>query len=94
MEKTALAGYFDSIVCSEEVGVAKEDPVFWARLEKLLAFDRTRTMFADDTERVLDSASGFGFGALIFVARPSSSKPVRYSDRYPSILYFKELIEK
>ncbi|MGV1100608.1 HAD-IA family hydrolase [Thiovibrio sp. JS02] len=94
MEKTALAGYFDGIICSEEIGVAKEDPDFWARLEKMLGFRREHTMFADDTERVLDSAALFGFGALIYVARPSSSKPVQYSSRYPSILYFKELIEE
>ena len=94
MEKTALAGYFDRIICSEEVGVAKEDLRFWQRLEDLLQFDRNRTMFADDTERVLDSAATFGFGQLIYVAKPSSQQPVAYSRQYPSIVYFNELIEE
>jgi len=92
MQKTALAGYFDGIICAEEIGVAKEDQQFWARLEDKLGFDRARTLFADDTERVLDSAAPFGFGALIFVARPSSSKAVLHSKKYTSIAYFRELI--
>ncbi|HIJ79764.1 MAG: GMP/IMP nucleotidase [Desulfobulbaceae bacterium] len=92
MEKTALAGYFDRIICSEEIGVAKEDRGFWQILEDLLRFDRRRTMFADDTERVLDSAATFGFGKLIFVAKPSSKVAVQHSDRYDSIEYFKELL--
>lgn len=92
MEKTALAGYFDRIVCAEEVGVAKEDPAFWGGLQKMLGFDRSRTMFADDTEKVLDSAATFGFGSLIFVAKPSSRAEVKKSDKYTSIVYFKELL--
>lgn len=92
MDKTALGGYFDGIVCAEEVGVAKEDPDFWPLLQNLIHFDRKRTLFADDTERVLHSADGFGFGYLIFVARPSSKAPVEHSTRFSSIEYFKELI--
>ncbi|MFZ5775186.1 MAG: GMP/IMP nucleotidase [Thermodesulfobacteriota bacterium] len=92
MQKTALAPYFDQIVCAEQIGVAKEDPAFWPWLEQHLGFSRQQAMFADDNEGVLDSAATFGFGALIFVARPSSTRPVRYSARYPSIVTFRELI--
>lgn len=92
MRKTALAGYFDQIVCAEQIGVAKEDPAFWPWLEQNLGFDRKHAMFADDNEGVLDSAATFGFGALVYVAKPSSTKPVRFSTRYPSIVTFQELI--
>ncbi len=93
MNKTAIGGYFDRIVCSEEVGVAKEDTRFWGRLESMLGFDRNLTMLADDTEKVLLSAATYGFGALIYVAKPSSTSPVEYSAQFPSIVYFKELME-
>ncbi len=95
LDKTAIGPWFDRIVCAAEVGLAKEeDPAFWARLEEMLGFDRERTLLADDTEKVLRSAEIYGMGWLVFVARPSSRKPVRYSARYPSIEYFKELIPR
>lgn len=92
MKKTAIGEYFDRIVCSEEVGVAKEDPDFWARLAVLLDFNPDRTLLADDTEKVLDAAAIYGLGHLLHIAKPSSKKPVAYSSRYPSIVYFKELM--
>lgn len=92
MRKTAIGGYFDRIVCAEEVGVAKEETIFWQRLEAMLRFDRRRTLLADDTEKVLSAAAAYGMAVLIYVARPSSKSPVRYSERFPSILYFKELM--
>jgi HAD superfamily hydrolase (TIGR01509 family) len=92
MAKTALQGYFDKIVCSMEVGLAKEDPVFWERLGTLISFDPERTMLADDTEKVLLSAEKAGLKHLVYVAKPSSREPVRPSKRFHSITYFKELI--
>jgi len=92
MRKTAIGDHFDRLVCAEEVGMAKEEPAFWDRLETMLNFDRSRTMLADDSEKVLLSARQYGMGLLIFVARPSSVAPVRHSENFPSITYFKELI--
>jgi hypothetical protein len=47
---------------------------------------------ADDNENVLQAAQSYGMKVLIFVARPSSRAKVFYSDHFPSIVYFKELI--
>jgi len=92
MRKTDIGGYFDRIICSEEVGLPKEEPGFWQRLEAILGFDRQRTLLADDNENVLQSAETYGIGVLIYVARPSSRAEISYSVRYPSIVYFKEMI--
>ncbi len=92
MAKTALRGYFDKIVCSMEVGLAKEDPAFWERLGSMISFDPARTMLADDTEKVLLSAEKAGLKHLVYVAKPSSREPVRPSKKFHSITYFKELI--
>lgn len=92
MRKTGLAGYFDQIVCSEQVGLAKEDPEFWQRLEAIAGYDKERTLLADDTEKVLLSAQSYGMGVLIHVARPSSRKPAAGSERFYSIEHFRELI--
>lgn len=92
MRKTAIGHYFDSIVCSQEVGMAKEEIKFWEKLQGMLQFDPSHTMLADDTEEVLLSAQKHGLNTLIYVAKPSSKSPVKYSNNFPSILYFKELI--
>jgi GMP/IMP 5'-nucleotidase len=92
LRKSALGPWFSKIICSEEVGEAKENPVFWRRLENILGFNRERTMLADDTEKVLRSARDYGIRLLIHVARPSSRLPVQFSVEFPSITYFKELI--
>ncbi len=90
--KTGIAGFFDRIICSQEVGLAKEEEAFWTRLQRMIGYDPERTMLADDTEKVLDAARRTGPRHLIHVARPSSRQPPRRSRRYPSILYFSELI--
>lgn len=92
MAKTALGGHFDKIVCSQQVGVAKEDPVFWDRLQTHIPYDPARTLLADDTEKVLLSAEQAGIKHLVYVAKPSSKAPYCHSDRFHSITYFKELI--
>jgi len=92
LRKTSIGPYFSRIVCAEEVGEAKEQPIFWEKLEEMLGFDKKRTLLAEDTARVLHSARQYGMAQLIFVARPSSQKPVSYSPDYPSITYFNELI--
>ena len=92
LRKTALGPWFTRIICSEEVGEAKEHPEFWGNLEKILGFDKERTLLADDTLKVLRSARDAGIRHLIHVARPSSRLPVQFSREFPSITYFKELI--
>lgn len=92
LAKTAIGPYFKRIVPAEEMGTAKEQPVFWSRLEKTLGFDRDRTLLVDDNANVLQAARKYGLKNLVYVARPSSRLPVNYSPLFPSIVYFKELI--
>lgn len=92
MANTEIEPYFDKIICSEEIGVAKEDPIFWEKLEKLLELDKNKCLLADDNEQVLESAGNYGIKQLIFVAKSSSTKPVVYSKKFPSIIFFKELM--
>ncbi|MGD9947107.1 MAG: HAD family hydrolase [Desulfobulbus sp.] len=94
LQKTAIGPWFDRIVCASEVGVAKEEPVFWERLESLLGYDKKRAVLVDDTEKVLFSAREHGLAYLLFLARPSSRQRVQYSCNFPSIEYFKELLPR
>lgn len=92
LKKTVIGPWFQRIVCADEIGMAKEDPTFWKKLEQRLGFSKSRTLLADDTEKVLHSADIYGIEHLIFIARASSKKPVVYSHQFPSIEYFSEII--
>jgi 5'-nucleotidase len=90
--KTAIGPYFQRIIPAEEVGEAKEQPQFWQRLEKMLGFARDRTILVDDNANVLTAARSYGLTHLVYVAKPSSRRPVSYSQTFPSIVFFNELI--
>jgi len=92
LRKTRIGAYFTGIICSEVVGEAKEQPLFWKKLEGVIGFDKRRTLLADDTVPVLAAAREYGIAYLVHIARPSSRKPVSYSNDFPSIAYFNELI--
>lgn len=94
LEKTAIGPWFDRIVCAAKLGAAKEEPVFWQRLQDMLGYDKGRTLLVDDNEAVLFAARDHGLGYLLFVARPSSRQRVQYSCNFPSIEYFKELLPR
>lgn len=92
MEKTALAGYFDDIVTSHEIGVPKEEPVFWEGLRRRIPFEPNRTLLAEDSEAVLVSAASYGIAWLIHIAKSSSARPAEVSDRFYSVETFGEIM--
>ena len=93
MDRVNLRHFFDRLICADELGKPKEDRRFWQELEEQLDFDRSETLFADDNLDVLRAARGHGIRHLVHMARPSSKEPVKYSDDYPSIATFGELME-
>ena len=91
-ERVDIAKHFTAIFSSKEVGAAKEQPEFWNKLKEALPFTRDKTLFVDDTEKVLQSASNYGLCHLIHIAKPSSKLPPAFSRNFPSILSFEELM--
>ena len=47
LEKTSIGPWFDRVICAEEVGLAKEIPEFWRRLEDMLGYDE---IFPDEPD--------------------------------------------
>jgi HAD superfamily hydrolase (TIGR01509 family) len=91
MERTPLAGHLERVICSHDLGVAKEDPQFWRLLRAVEPFDPGRTLFVDDSPTVLASARDFGFRWLLAVLAPDSQHPAREPEGYPAIRDFSEL---
>jgi len=92
MAKTALQNHFDMIICAEEVGLAKEEPGFWAKLQERYHYQPERTLLADDNEKILISAQNGGIKNLVYIAKPSSEEVAKPSGRFRSINYFSELM--
>jgi len=92
MAKTRLGRYFRGIISAHDIGIPKEEPRFWGRLDEQIGYDPARTLLAEDSEANLRSAQTAGIRHLIFVSKPSTKDPIRYSSDFPSILYFNELL--
>jgi putative hydrolase of the HAD superfamily len=91
MEKTRLAGYFNQVISSHQLGLPKEHPEFWNRLQNLHPFDRARTLFVDDSPSVLASARGYGIQWLLAILKPDSKEPPREIGEFPAIHDFSEI---
>jgi putative hydrolase of the HAD superfamily len=92
MERTRLAGFFDRVISSHELGLPKEDPAFWPRLQALMPFEPQRTLFVDDNQSVLDAARHYGIRWLLAVLRPDSKGPLKNAGDYPAIHDFSEVM--
>lgn len=91
MEKTRLAGFFNQVISSHQLGLPKEHPQFWNRLQNLHPFDPKRTLFVDDSPAVLESAQAYGMGWIIAILKPDSTQPLRENAEFPAIKDFSEI---
>lgn len=82
---TGIDQYFDQMICSHELNAPKEDQEFWQRLQEVKPFNPLKTLFIDDSERVLDSAYQYGIKHLYSIAHPDSVTPRSAQSRYPML---------
>jgi putative hydrolase of the HAD superfamily len=90
--QTSLIPYFDTILCSSDIGLPKEIVGFWKGAEQVLSLDKRRTLFVDDNEEVLVAANAFGIQYLLFKTNASSRVSREGSALFPSLKNFEELI--
>jgi putative hydrolase of the HAD superfamily len=90
--KTAIGKYFDSVLCSFDVGHPKEFIEFWHGAERRLGFDKEHSLFIDDTEDVLKTAQKYGIKYLLFKAHASSKTEPKKTDTFVTIHDFRELM--
>ncbi len=92
MKKTELGRYFDRVITSFDMGCPKENLEFWQRAEKLLGFGKNNTLFVDDLEDVLKTATDFGIKYVLLKKRASSKETTDTNNKFPSIKSFEELL--
>ena len=64
-EGLTLEDYFDGIFLSYQIKAVKPDPEAFRQVIKLSGVIPEETLFIDDSQKNLDSASGFGFETLL-----------------------------
>jgi len=92
LEKTPLAGHFERIICSHDLGTPKEADDFWPRVQTIEPFNRARTLLIDDSPQVLETARDYGFRWLLAVLAPDSEEPVREPIEFPAVRYCADLL--
>jgi putative hydrolase of the HAD superfamily len=92
MEKTQLHDRLDALISSHDIGVAKEHPAFWPRLQEREPFDKSRALFVDDSLSVLRAAQNYGIANILAIRHPDRRQPIREVAEFPAIIEFDELI--
>lgn len=92
MRKTRLDGFLDAVVCAHDIGVPKEHPEFWGRLQTMESFDPAATLLVDDSLPVLRSARAYGLRHLLAVRCPDSKLPAKDVEEFAAIDSFREIL--
>ena len=94
LKKTRIGGYFNRCITSFEVGYPKEMIEFWEKVERVIKFNRERTLFIDDTAEVLRTAKAFGIKYLFLKTGANSKKKDASQCEFPVLKDYSELISK
>jgi len=92
LDVTAIDQWLDIIISSHDFQSPKEEQTFWHALEASEPFDKQRTLFIDDTPRVLRSAKDFGIQHLVCIRSPDSQKPLKDAEEFNGIAHFDEIM--
>ncbi|MET1256722.1 GMP/IMP nucleotidase [Aliikangiella maris] len=85
--------YFDDLCSSHELGYPKEEQLFWQLVQDKYQFNSARTLFVDDSVRILKSAQEFGIGKVLGIAQPDSRREIIETSPFDAIVDFEQLIK-
>jgi len=92
LEVTKIDNWLDRVISSHEFQAPKEEQSFWHQLSQREHLDKGRTVFIDDTPRILRSAQKFGIKHLICVTAPDSQRPRHPPEEFFGIQHFDEIM--
>ena len=90
--RLGLAEHLDLMVSTHELGWSKESQHCWQALAERLEFDPARTLFVDDSERILRAAADYGIGYQLAIQNPDSRQPEQQITAFPAIRDYAELL--
>jgi HAD superfamily hydrolase (TIGR01509 family) len=92
MQQTKLAGHFDHIVVSHDLGFAKENNEFWEKLHSVESYDKDATLLVDDSLPVLRSAQRYGIAHLLAVRKPDTKREEKNVEEFKAIFHFSDIM--
>jgi len=92
MKHTPLADLLDKIICAHDLGLPKEDHIFWHKLHEVEVYEAQRTLLIDDNLIALESAREFGIKHLLAVYQPDSQGKKKAVGDFQAIQSFKEIL--
>jgi len=92
MEQTRLAGHFDHIVVSHDLGYAKESYEFWDKLKAIEPYKEAETLLVDDSLPVLRAAQRFGIAHLLAVRKPDTRREEKDVEEFKAIYHFDDIM--
>jgi putative hydrolase of the HAD superfamily len=84
--------YFDDLISSHQFAAPKEEQTFWQQLHQRLRFEKSKTLFIDDSLSILHSAQAFGIGFVLGIAQPDSQQPPRHLEPFYAIENFRDIM--
>lgn len=93
-DHVAIEPYFDCIITSHDIGLAKETTGFWDKLLETEHFDPTQSIFIDDNLQVLAEAKAHGIQHLFAIHQPDSQQAPTNTAPYTAIQCFSQIMGK
>jgi putative hydrolase of the HAD superfamily len=92
MQRTQIAHHFDRLVCAHDIGIPKEVPEFWEKLQQLEPFNPAQTLLIDDSLPILRSAANYGIAHLLGIAQPDTQAPPKETEEFRTLYSFQEIM--
>jgi len=92
LEHTRLDTHLDELISAHQLGLPKEDPCFWAELQKTTPYTPHQTLLVDDNLQALHSARQFGIKYLLAACHPDSRREKHHTDEFPYFHAFDEIM--
>ena len=89
-DKTGINRFFDDIISSHTIGHAKEEQLFWEKLQSEISFEPDETLLIDDNLTVLRAAREFGIKHLLTILKPDSKNEHQDPEEFQAIESFQE----
>ncbi len=90
-QHVAIEQYFDQIISSHQIGLAKEQQGFWSKLHQQIDFKVKNSLLIDDNLSVLRVAQQYNIAHLLAIHQPDSQKIAVDTEEFTAIESFRQL---
>ncbi len=84
--------YFDRIITSHDIGIAKEEDGFWEAMKSIEDFSKEHSLFIDDNLDVLKAAQNSGVKHLLSISKPDSKQEPKDTENFMAVDCYTQLL--